>query len=387
MAGVLGQPICIVLSARRRKSSRRDQSHRSMRRALTLALLAVAALAILGAGTASAKRGFFGVHYASGPVTKQDLNRLDQGGVGTVRRLFYWPALEPRKGKFAWTTDKVIGNLASRGIEMLPFVYGSPRYVAKHPNVPPVKSAKRRRLFRKFLIQAVKRYGKGGTYWTPRPGNQRSPYHQQHPGKPNRPITAWQIWNEPNLKKFFAPHPSVPQYATLVRTARGAIHGVDRRANVVLAGMSGRGQPSDKKFLNRFYRAKRIKRSFDAVAVNPYAPHVPQVGKKIKRIRGVMKRHRDGRTPLWITEIGWGSHAPDRFGLNKGLQGQKRILQKSFRMIIRHRRGWHVKRLIWFDFRDPPAGAGGCSFCTSAGLLRRSGQPKPAWRAFKRFTH
>jgi len=67
-----------------------------MRRALTLAVLAVAALAILGAGTASAKRGFFGVHYASGPLTKADLNRLDQGGVGTVRRLFYWPALEAR---------------------------------------------------------------------------------------------------------------------------------------------------------------------------------------------------------------------------------------------------------------------------------------------------
>ena len=58
---------------------------------------------------------------------------------------------------------------------------------------------------------------------------------------------------------------------------------------MILAGMSGRGQPSDKKFLNRFYRERRIKRSFDAVAVNPYAPNVKQVGAKIKRIRGVMR--------------------------------------------------------------------------------------------------
>ena len=92
------------------------------------------------------------------------------------------------------------------------------------------------------------------------------------------------------------------KYATLVKSARRAIHGADHKANVILAGMSGRGHPSDKKFLNRFYRERRIKRSFDAVAVNPYAPKVKQVGAKIKRIRGVMRRHGDKRTALWISE-------------------------------------------------------------------------------------
>ena len=99
-----------------------------------------------------------------------------------------------------------------------------------------------------------------------------------------------------------------------------------------------------------------------------------------------MRRHRDKKTPLWVTEIGWGSHHPDRFGLNKGVKGQKRMLRRSFRLIVQHRRAWHVSRLIWFDFRDPPSNRGGCSFCTSAGLLKHSGKPKPAWRAFKRFT-
>ena len=111
------------------------------------------------------------------------------------------------------------------------------------------------------------------------------------------------------------------------------------------------------------------------------------MGRKIRRIRGVMRRHGDKRTPVWITELGWGSHQPDRFGLNKGPKGQKRMLQKSFRLILHHRRAWHVKRLIWFDFRDPPASRGGCSFCGSAGLLKHGGKPKPAWRAFNRFTH
>ncbi len=361
-----------------------------MRRAWTLSLVvALVALATLGASSATAKQPFYGVHYAAGPISKPDLNRLDQGRVGTVRRMFYWPALQPRKGgKPNWTTDKVVGNLAARGVEVLPFVYGSPRYVAKHPNVPPVKTAKRRKLFRKFMVKLVKRYGKGGGYWTVAAGSTLSPYHRDHPGKPNRPITAWQIWNEPNLKKFFAPHPSVGQYAKLVRTARGAIHGVDRKRE--------RGPRRDVR------QGPPIRQEVP----QPLLPRPPDQALLRCRLRqpvcapraaGAQEDQADpggheapsamGAPPSGSPRSAGDRIAPDRFGLNKGLRGQKRILQKSFRMIVRHRRGWHVKRLIWFNFRDPPAGAGGCSFCTSAGLLKRSGNPKPAWRAFKRFTH
>ena len=239
-------------------------------------LVALVALAAQGASPALAKRGFFGVHYGAGKIEKRNLNLMDKGGVGTVRKVLYWNSIEIQKGKFAWaTTDALVGNLASRGISMLPVVYGSPHYVAKQPNIPPVGSAHKRKLFRQFLAQAVKRYGKGGTYW-------KAPklYRRQHPGKRPRPIENWQIWNEPNLAKFFAPRPSVHKYATLVRSARRAIHSADHKANVILAGMSGRGHPSDKKFLNRFYRQRRIKRSFDAVAVNPYAPSVTGSGRR-----------------------------------------------------------------------------------------------------------
>ena len=138
---------------------------------------------------------------------------MDKGNVGTVRKVLYWTRLEVKRGPTPGpATDALVGNLASRGISMLPVVYASPRFVTKQPNIPPVASAHKRKLFRKFLTQAVKRYGKGGTYWT-------APklYRKQHPGKRPRPIENWQIWNEPNLAKFFAPHPSVHKYATLVK--------------------------------------------------------------------------------------------------------------------------------------------------------------------------
>ena len=49
--------------------------------------------------------------------------------------------------------------LASRGIQPVPFIYGSPRWVARKPNRPPLGSGRKVRAWRKFLAAVVKRYG------------------------------------------------------------------------------------------------------------------------------------------------------------------------------------------------------------------------------------
>ena len=99
-----------------------------MHRARTLALVAIlVAFATQGAAPALAGGGFYGVHDAATGLSHRDLQRLDQGHVGTVRRLLYWPGVEPRRGQFNWAgLDRVVGGLASKGIAMLPVVYGSP---------------------------------------------------------------------------------------------------------------------------------------------------------------------------------------------------------------------------------------------------------------------
>ena len=63
-----------------------------------------------------------------------------------------------------------------------------------------------------------------------------------------------------------------------------------------------------------------------------------------------------------------GLRKANRFGLTKGLVGQQRLWSNV--QVDRHRANWHVQRLYWFDWRDPPPGAPEpCSFCPSAGLL------------------
>ena len=157
----------------------------------------------------------------------------------------------------------------------------------------------------------------------------------------------------------------------------------------MLAGLTGFAKPRGWTFLDKLYRVKGIKRSFDAAALHPYAATIGQFGTELKRIRGVMKRRHDGNTALWLTEVGWGSaRHTRRFPLNKGLQGQKRMLRKSFRLVLHKRQVMAHPATVLVPLARSRAAATGayCSFCPSAGLLRHNHRPKPAYRAFRSFT-
>ena len=354
-----------------------------MRRTIATILVGIGfCLAVAAPPATAAPRGLFGVTNGAQALNRQDFSKLRSTGVRTFRFALNWPSVQPTPGAQNFgAVDRLVGNLAARGIRPAPFIYGSPPWVAKKPSRPPLGSAKKVRAWRKFLALAVKRYQSGGTYWT-------GAYQQQHPGARPKPITAWQIWNEPNLPKFF-PHKKVTRkYAQLLKISDQAISGVDRRAKVVLAGLTGYARPTAWSFLDKLYRVNGIKHHFDVAALHPYAVTIGQFKSELRRIRQVMKQHHDAHTALWLTEVGWGSaHGTRRFPLNKGLRGQKRMLKKSFSLVRQKRRAWHIKQVFWFDWRDPARGVGGgCSFCDSAGLLKHNHRPKPAYSAFRRFT-
>ncbi len=99
------------------------------------------------------------------------------------------------------------------------------------------------------------------------------------------PIQSWQIWNEPNLKKYFAPAPSPGKYARLVQISHDAIMTRDPKAQVVLAGLSGNGDMAAETFLNNFYAVSGIKNKFDVAALHPYAPTLDSQRLAIQRVR------------------------------------------------------------------------------------------------------
>jgi hypothetical protein len=330
--------------------------------------------------TAGAPSELFGIIQGI-RLDEQDFETMEETGVGANRFLLLWASVQPDQGSFNWgPTDELVGGLASHGIRAVPFVWGSPPWVASTTARPPLDGLDDVQAWHDFLEAAVERYGAGGSYWT----NQ---YRKRYGASASPlPVQAWQIWNEPNLPKYFAPSPSVEQYAELLQISHDTIKNKDPQARIVLAGMPGYGDVNAWDFLDSLYSVSGIKNDFDAVALHPYAPNLEQLGLEIERLRAVMRNHGDQGTPLWLTELGWGSAPPDRFGLNKGIKGQERLLSGSFSLILRRRQAWNVQRVFWFDWRDPTnPEALKCSFCASAGLLRNDRSPKPSYHAFKRF--
>ncbi len=365
------------------------------RRRLTLALAVVAAavaLALAGAAAAGAARGgaggsvggdasgdhrasagkvppgFFGV-VPQYPVGAGDL-RLMRGVVGTLRIPVNWFEVEPSPGVYDWSgLDAEIGAAAAAGIRVLPFVYGTPRWLAKQPALPPL-AGQARSEWAGFLRTLVGRYGPRGDFWATAPAR--------------LPIRTWQVWNEPNFILFWRPHPRPAAYAKLLGASARALRGADPGARIVTGGVAPVGAGYlPWTFLRKLYAVKGVKRSFDEVAIHPYAVSLSNTRAQVELTRQIMDRAGDGRKPLLISELGVASHGDLPSGFVQGESGQASYLGAAFRLLVANRRAWHLAGVDWFTWRDQPGADPHCSFCQGAGLLAVDGTPKLAWSAYR----
>ena len=349
-------------------------------------MVAAAMLGSAPGAAAKAPRSFAGVHYPfTKAVTPATAKHMKRAGVSSVVLNFYWPVLEPGPGMFdIAAVDMSVGNLAAVGIKTTPIVAGTPRWaldppLASDPNanhVPPTSSTNGPAYWAAFVHALAARYGPTGTYW-------QGTYQGQHPGKKPRPIKIWQIWNEPNLFTYNWPQPDPTAYARLLQISHDAITSVDPKAKLAIGGLVCVAKYPCQRYLRNLYKQHGVKRYFNLVGLHPYGSSVRIVYHGIRRARHEMKRAHDGRTKVWVSEIGWGSGHPDGH-LNKGRRGQAKLLKKSYRLLARKRRKLRLSGVDWFDWRDGAVGTGACSWCGSAGLLDTHGHPKPSYKAFKR---
>jgi hypothetical protein len=344
------------------------------RRAVAAFALVAIALVLFPPSAQAVPKTFYGID-PQADFDSPDYPMLQSAGVGSVRFLVPWAAMQPTPSPPNWSSmDSVVGNLADRGITTFPFIFGTPGWVASNVTEAPVHSDAQRQAWRDFLTQLVQRYGPGGSFWAGYPGI-------------DRPFTTYQIWNEQNGPQFFQPTPSVPEYATLLEDAASAIRGVDPNAKILLGGMAATpnhaGGIDIWDFLKRLYKKRGAKAAFDGVGVHPYARDLAQFKDVFQRVRRVMKRNHDGKTHTYATELGWSSATQAEVGrLGKGLSGQKKLLRKSFELLLDHRRDWKVAVADWFTWRDTNVEI--CKWCKTAGLLFQDGSPKPAFFAYKK---
>ena len=339
-------------------------------RALTLACLLVALLAVSSNSSAST-RIRFGIQddawLAYGPGTlEQRLDKIESLGVPLVRYTLHWDQIAPRRPADAvspadpaydWRlADAILNGLRAHGLTPIVTLLGTPPWAngGQASNYAPRRAAD----FGRFARAAATRY---------------------------RWVRYWLVWNEPNQRRWLRPT-SAPVYVQrLLDPAYAVIHSVIRGAQVgggVTAPRAGTGGVSPVAWIVAMRAAGA---HLDAYAHHPYPSspaETPFAGgcarcvtitmATIDRLLSTVRRAFGGKR-IWLTEYGYQTRPPDPFGVSPARQAAY-IGQAALRAYEAPR----VDMLIQYLYRDEPT-----LDRFQSGLLYKSNRPKPSLRAFE----
>lgn len=317
-------------------------------------------------------------------VVDRELELLRAAGVHWVRLNVNWAYLEPERGRIDQGLlrqyDYAVAKARAAGMRVLMLIGGNdvPYWASGDPGKhtdsqerrhwdrrhPPGRMSDYGRLVR-FTVRHFRRYG----------------------------VRHYEIWNEPNHPAFWSPEPDARRYVAMLRSAYRQAKRADRRARVILGGLSR----NDYVYLDEVYR-RGGRRFFDAVAVHPYvwdeSPLSIWYGRDdweplrkgasdriswncfpgIREVRRTMVRHGDRRKRIWVTEFGW-SVTAGADGVSE--QTQARYLRQAFRYV--ERLPW-VKAMFWYLARDDPFRPDG-HWEAHTGLFTRDFRIRPAYHA------
>jgi hypothetical protein len=241
----------------------------------------------------------------------------------------------------------------------------------------PVFTAFQRNEWRILLTDYARRYGSNGTFWA------------EHPEIPKRPVTTWEIWNEPNLGDSVGGKPSPRRYVRLLKISSEALKAGDPAAQVLTGGLfpykTARNTTKLAKYLKAMYRVPGAADSFDALGIHPYAPRPAGVLRWVQVTRRIMRKNGDAATPIWVTGFGWPTGgAGFRTNLLRSTPGQQATrLTRTYSLLSQNRDSLGIASALWFSYTNTQR-KGPDALTDRAGLFRSNGRPKPSWFAFAR---
>jgi hypothetical protein len=319
---------------------------------------------------------------ALGAGSSSYLDSIRATGVGLLRQKFDWDFLTFGQGSnnINWSyLDNFMTAMAQQGITVMPVLFDPPPSITTAPaqgavrgNYPPSDLG----AIGDFGAMLASHYGTNGSFWA------------ANPQLPRHPITAWQIWNEPNLPVYWQPAPNAAAYVQMLRAASLKIKAVDPNAEIITAGIPDshiKGSIPLLRYIKQMYRAGAAG-SFDTLAVNGYAPTGKGVTKLMAHIRKVLNSYGGRSTALRVSEFGWADRGPER-PKGRFTVGKKQgpYTYQAIRSLWKARKKLKLRGVVYYDWRDQPVYAGGKNFWgLHTGLLTINGHAKPALRWFKK---
>ena len=213
-------------------------------------------------------------------------------------------------------------------------------------------------------------------------------------------VDAYEVWNEPNLKRFWSTGPNPSAYTAMLKATYPKVKAAAPTAKVVFGGVSG----NDYDYLEAAYAAG-AKGYFDVMATHPYtycgstgpAAVRRESDGRISRdsflgyreVRATMAAHGDAK-PIWFTEFGWNTSSTEcnpgagvwQGGVSETKQAE--YLYDSYKLMEQDS---YVQVALWYDFRNNYWMKDADTPEARYGLLRTNFTPKPAYSAFKAYAH
>jgi hypothetical protein len=235
-----------------------------------------------------------GFHVAQGDV--EHIEAAKAAGAGFVVLVFNWDTIEPDPNNIYWEVpDAALRTAEFYGLEVVARLDQPPRWAFDGTNPSPWQLL----AYEAFVRRVANRYSDR--------------------------LAGVIIWNEPNLSLEWDGRPPVPEgYVQMLKPAYKAIKSAAPNLPVIAAGMalttrSDETAMNDLEFLQGIYDVGGGD-YFDVLAVHPYgfgqspaeAPNSERLNfRRIELQRQVMVANGDEHKPIWVTEMGWRTSAPN----------------------------------------------------------------------------
>ncbi len=286
------------------------------------------------------------IHFYKG--NDKDLSMMAEAGVGIVRMDVSWGGAEKAPGQYdLGRYDQLIADLEKRNIRLLFIIdYGNALYddgLAPHGEAC-------RAAYARFCAALAKRYA----------GKQ----------------IIWELWNEPNLDKFWRPKPNVDDYMAWCKAVVPAIRRADPNACIIAPATATIAMP----FLEECFK-QGLLALVDGVSVHPY--RTPRSGpetviREYKRLAGVIKRYApptkagERRRAIPVLSGEWGYSTTE---MSRELQGK--YLPRQWLTHL----AYGIPISIWYDWHDD--GRDPKEREHNFGTVTWDYTPKPAYVAMK----
>jgi len=327
-------------------------------------LAAVAALAVVAAPRAAVADELspygVNVHAPAGAQLAAQLDRVERGGMGWVRIDFIWAAVQPARGTYDWRLyDALVAAAEQRGLSILAIIAYTPGWATDGAEISGVPRSVDD--WTTFCTKAANRY-KGR-------------------------IAAWEVWNEPNLAKFWAGSRQ-QWWSQILIPGADAIHAADPQALVAGPALAHIGSRDWHHWLletlqtagsridvvtHHLYDGDSFSDVTEKLDGSTQFGNTPSLWNLVApSVREVLKQANARSKPFWLTETGWES---DAVGEATQADDYAGLLGQWF--AGHPTRNW-VKKIFFYELQD-----GSSDF--SWGVVRPNGTLKPAYATYRDF--